>query len=157
MKKTFLYLFCLALPLIAMAQYKTQAEPADIGKALRNPLTLPSAAAGLIGLDPSRLSVSHSYSMSVVSLGGHALSQGLYLNTISYQLSDPLLLSVQWGVAHQPFATTSQHSLFSNGPFISNARLLYKPSKNTIFEIQYQHIPNGYGYRGYRPLPFFPE
>ncbi|MBD3376091.1 hypothetical protein GF406_13735 [candidate division KSB1 bacterium] len=142
----FIFMFLLILPGLLLAQYKTDTNPINIAQAISQPVNAGKAAMGILGLDPSKLHISHSYQMNVGSLGGNAFSQGLYLNTLTYQFNIPLTMSVQWGIAHQPFQTGNV-ALMNDGPFISNASLVYRPSKSTVLSIEYATYPtNYYGY-----------
>jgi hypothetical protein len=146
-----IFLFFLILPGLLLAQYKTDTNPINIAQAISQPVKAGKAAMGILGLDPSKLHISHAYQMNVGSLGGHAFSQGLYLNTLTYQFNMPLTMSVQWGVAHQPFQTGNNVALLNDGPFISNASLVYQPSKSTVLSIEYSTYPTGYYGYGMTP------
>jgi hypothetical protein len=74
-----------------------------------------------------------------MSLGGHGFSQGVYLNTMSYRFSDPLQVSLQWGIMNQPLGGVQ--SLYQNGFFLSGASLEYKPNRNLSIGVQYNNIP----------------
>lgn len=94
-------------------------------------------------LDPSRFSMSHSYSMSFSSMGGRSFNQGLYLNTMDFRFSDPLTMRLRIGYAHQPFGG----GLGMNGPangqlFLQQARIQYKPSDKVMFTLDYQQLPS---------------
>ena len=109
-------------------------------------------------LDPSRFSMSHSYSVSLFSLGGQTLSQGLYLNTMNFKFSDPLTMQVRIGYLHQPFGGLQNQSPMNGKVFLQRARLEYKPSERTTFSIDIQQYPgpslSPYPYHrgGYYPL-----
>jgi len=133
------------LPALVFGQLKEQLKPQSFSQLL----TQSQGLVGLIGLDPSRFSMQHSYSLGYTSFGGHGFSQGVYLNTMSYRLSDPLQVSLQWGMINQPFGGAS---LYKNGFFLSNASVEYKPNRNFSIGVQYNQIPAsavGLSYRGY--------
>lgn len=60
-----------------------------------------NSSPGLSVLQPDRLSMQQSYSLTAVSGGGGSMSSGVYLNTISYQVSEPLMFSMDVGI-HTP-------------------------------------------------------
>ena len=93
-------------------------------------------------LDPNKLSISHSYSLSYYTAGGSGYNQGLYLNTINYQFSDPLLMQVRFGYLHQPFGGSNNISEGNNKFFVQRAMLQYRPFKNTTLVIDYQAYPS---------------
>lgn len=89
----------------------------------------------------SRFSMSQSYSMSVGSYGGQGYNQGLYLNTMNFQLAEPLFMQLSVGYAHQPFnmgGTGQDKGQF----FLRRAMLQYKPSSKTEITLEYQSIPS---------------
>ena len=47
--------------------------------------------------------MSHSYTMTVGSVGKYGFNQGVYLNTMQWRLADPLFMQIRLGYAHQPF------------------------------------------------------
>ncbi len=83
----------LILPTLAFGQLKQDGK-INMAQALTKPKTL----VGLIGLDPNKFSMSHSYSLSFTSFGGQSYNQGLYLNTMMYQLSNPIKMYFQFGI-----------------------------------------------------------
>ncbi len=103
-------------------------------------------------IKPENFSMSQSYTLSFFNIGGSSISQGLYLNTMNYKVSDPLMMQVRFGYFHHPFGTggfySNQES--NNQFFIQRAMLNYKPSKNISFTIDFQQIPqtmiSPYGY-----------
>lgn len=110
---------------------------------------------GLLGLDPTKFSMSHSYSMMFSSVGGHSFSQGLYLNTMKYQFSDPLSMFVQVGFSHQPFGNLGNDNLQTrNQLFLSGAGLEYKPSENFKLQFQFSQTPGSLYPSRYRLNPF---
>ena len=132
------------IPCSVFAQFKTQNSAPDIQEQLRSTPTKGEGLVSLIGLDPAKFSMSQSYSLSYFSLGGHGITQGLYLNTMSYRFSDPLQFSVQFGLAHQPFGGMGQNQALlnnSNSAFISAAQLTYRPFKNMLLQLEYNSWP----------------
>jgi hypothetical protein len=128
------------LPVVAFGQLKEQLKPQPFSKLL----TQSQGLVGLIGLNPNRFSMQQSYALSYMSLGGHGFSQGVYLNTMSYQLADPLLVSFQWGFLNQPLGSFGVPSLYNNGLFVSGASVEYKPSRNLSIGVQFNRDPRGY-------------
>ncbi|MDZ7293957.1 MAG: hypothetical protein ONB14_00875 [candidate division KSB1 bacterium] len=124
---------------VASAQLKEQSKPLDLARELRTGVT--PGVGGLLGLDPSRLRMSHSYSLSYFSLRGQSMAQGLYLNTIEYDVSQPLQLRLQWGIAHTPFQSAGLRSLGPTGPFVSGVQLQYRPSSKFSLDVGYQALP----------------
>lgn len=122
----------------ANAQFKTQAKPMSLSDHLKS---AQPGVLSIIGLDPSRFSMHHSYSMSYASIGGNGYSQGLYLNTMTYQFAMPLSVSLQFGMANNPFQSAKTASILQNGFFISGAQVRYQPFKNTVLQVNFQQRP----------------
>lgn len=148
MKKLLMMILVLSIvPTLVFGQLKRQSETVDIKNAIIAPLGNTLSGLGLI--DPSKLSMSHSFSMSYFSFGENSLSQSLYLNTIRYQIANPLTLKLQWGIQNFPHNTfMANHPAFKGGPFISGAELDYRPTENIQVKLQYNTMP-GY-YNSYR-------
>ncbi len=148
MRNIILVFLIILLPLSVMAQFKTQARPMDFADRLKTD----QGQFGILGIDMSRFSMSHSYSMNYMSIGGKGVTQGLYLNTMSYQFSIPLTVSLQLGMAHNPFGGMGQNgtaSILQNGMFVSGAQLTYKPTDNTIIQFDFRNTPYSSSYPGY--------
>lgn len=93
-------------------------------------------------LDPSRFEMSQSYSFSLISSGSRSTNVGLYLNTMTYQFSDPLLMQLRIGYLHQPFGGPNNLGLSDKGSvFIQDAHIQYKPMKNMIISLDYGNYP----------------
>jgi len=103
--------------------------------------------------DPSRFSMHQSYSMSFMSGGGQSASLGVYQNSMSFLLSNKLLLNTRFGFYHDPFklgnTTTTNNNMFNNLFF--GADLTYQPKENVLFSIRFDRMP----YYGYYYNPYF--
>lgn len=159
-KKVFILLMIMALALVpgfVFAQLKSQALAPNLPEMLRSIPASTQGLLGIIGFDPAKFHMSHSYSMSYFSMGGKGMTQGLYLNTMSYRFSDPLLLKLQFGYAHQPFNAFGRNvPLVNNGFFVSGAELIYKPLNNMTVHFQFNRLPNQ-SYYYMNPFLFNPE
>jgi hypothetical protein len=141
-------LLVLLIPCLVSAQLKSQDKPIQIKKELLQPA---DPYLGFSLFDPSRLTMSHSVSMSYFSMGGRGLSQAMYLNTMQYQISNPLSLSVQWGIQNYPYNSFSKDNpAFRNGLFLSGAELKYQPSDKFEMRFQYSQMPGLYNPYLYR-------
>jgi len=129
-----------ALPSFLFAQHKKDAN-ANIANALATPGV--NNIVGLLGLNPNKFSMSHSYSLSFGSLGGDNYNMGLYLNTMKYQLADPLTFHLQLGVQHAPFKNQVGYGPESQ-VFVSRAGMEYKPSDNLKLQIEFSQRPGSY-------------
>jgi len=147
MRKSIIIFLLFLTPHFALAQFKAQAKPMSVSDHLRS---AQPGVLSILGLDPSKFSMQHSYSMSYASIGGNGYTQGLYLNTMTYQFTMPLSVSLQFGMANNPFQGAKTASILQNGFFISGAKVRYQPFKNTVLQLNfqqrpYQNFPGTYG------------
>jgi hypothetical protein len=117
-----------------------------------------SSLSGLSFANPSRFSMQQSYSVSAFSTGSGSSSSGLYLNTVSYRISDPLVLSVDMGV-HTPMHSTFAGNSGATGAEASSfvlprVGLDYVP--NDRFSMHFQVYNGPDAWKAYGPYPFFP-
>ncbi len=142
-QRLFVITICLFIfPVVSSAQIRNQ--KVDIGKALK-----PSKVnniVSLLGLDPQKFSMNHSYSLSFGSMGGHGYNSGLYLNRMTYQFSEPLTLYFQVGVQHHPLGNKVGNTTLQNQMFVSGAGLQYKPFDNFSMHFEYSQTPASMSY-----------
>ncbi len=144
-KRLVLLVVLLSVPTLLFGQLKSQTEPLSVGQVLRMPVRSFQGLGSIIGLDPSKLHISQSYSLNYFSFSGQNFAQGLYLNTMEYEFSSPLTMRLQWGFAHSPLSNQGVHGIMGSGPFISAAQLFYQPSKKFSIGIEYNALPYYYG------------
>lgn len=143
MKNRFVVFFVivLAFPVLLFGQFK-QDTKTNFSKALSTPTV--QSIVSLLGLNPNKFSMSHSYSLSFSAMGGQGYNQGLYLNTMKYQLSEPLSFHLQLGVQHHPFSNQTGDSQFQNSAFVASAGMEYKPTDNVKLQLQFSQRPSSY-------------
>lgn len=129
-------------PTLLFAQLKKDTNM-NMAQALTQPTKMQSIV-GLLGLNPNKFSMSHSYSLEFTSFGGQAFNRGLYLNTMQYQFSDPITMYLQIGMQHQPFGSQVENSPYQSKVFVSGAGLQYKPSDNFKVQLEYSEQPGLY-------------
>lgn len=94
-------------------------------------------------IDPDKFEMSQSYSLSYLSSGNRSTNVGLYLNTMSYRFSDPLLVQLRVGYMHQPFGGSRSSLASQQGRvFIQGAHLLYRPTENMMISVDYENYPS---------------
>lgn len=106
--------------------------------------------------DPGKLKMAQSFSMSYQTFGKQGLALGMYTNSLSYQVSEPLSLQMDVSVMHSPYSSLGGDFAKSlSGIYLTRAELNYRPSENTLFQIQFRQLPAslyysgfGYGYGG---------
>ena len=104
-------------------------------------------------LNSSRIKMSHSYSLSYMSMGRQSFNQGLYLNTLDINIADPLQMQVRFGYLHQPLGNMNNQQMMDGKLFLQRAMLKYEPTENMSIVFDYQAypsptmLPNRYYYR----------
>lgn len=131
---------------LALAQVQTlPPKPADDPLQAYTPIT----QKGLF--DPSRFSMTNSYSMSVISNGKQSIYQNLYVNSSKYQLSNNLSLNLDLGYSFNPLSQSGT----KNGTFLPNAELRFTPNDHFLIQMSYHTLnPYDYGY-GFTRSPWY--
>lgn len=116
-----------------------------------------SSVAGFSFLNPNRFSMRQSYSVGMSSGSFGTSSAGLYLNTLSYRLADPLTLSADIGF-HTPFYSSFggptagfQNPGLGSSLVLPHVGLEYRPSEHTSISLHFFNGPDAaraYGYPG---------
>ena len=107
-------------------------------------------------LDPSRMTFSHYVSSSYMSVGGEGIMRNLFMETIGYKISNPLMLTVNLGYLQTPYSSFEPDNSFMSGSFVGSAALTWRPKKNMFLHFEVANYPNyGYGYHNY--YPFMPQ
>jgi hypothetical protein len=116
-----------------------------------------NSVSGFSFLNPNRFSMRQSYSVGMSSGSFGTQSAGLYLNTLSYRLADPLTLSADIGF-HTPFYSSFggpsagfQNPGLGSSLVLPRIGLEYRPSEHTSFSLQILNGPDAakaYGYPG---------
>jgi len=141
MKNFVLILLAIALPLTAAAQMADEAEIKAVTSKYDLGLTKPPS---IPFFDMSRISISHSYSLSYFSGGGISGSQGLYNGTIRYQLANPLTLTLNVGILHDPGALFGSSKFSQNATILPSGWLDWRPSENFMMSIGFETVPAYY-------------
>lgn len=147
-------LIILLVPLLAMAQLKEQTKAPDFSSILEQP-----ANSFLFGLlDPSKVHMNHTLSMSFGMAGGQQMLQNSYLNTMLFNLSDKVTLRTDLGILSTPYHTFKSNSL-DKPQFFGGAELNYQVSDNAFIQLRFESVPyTNYYYNGFYnnyQSPFF--
>lgn len=120
-----------------------------------------NSVSGFSLLNPNRFSMRQSYSVNFASGSYGSSSAGLYLNTLSYKLADPLTLSADVGFYTPLYSSTGslsrrgiQDPRLGSSLVLPHVGLEYRPTKNTTFSL---HLINGQdAYKAYGGSMFDP-
>ncbi len=137
-KRAFFITICMLGPMLAFGQYRGEAK-----SSIFKPTELFRRPSGILEglIDPSRFKMTQSYSLSFFSAGSRSFNQGLYLNTLQYQIADPLTAVLQVGYLHQPLGGAGLTGSSAGQFFIKGASLDYRPSDKTHLFFDYQQTP----------------
>jgi len=148
---TFIFLAFLMVPALTFGQLKKDLVKPDISESLTKP-----AGNYLLGIfDPSRMQMSHSFSMGLSTGGSNSIFYNTYMNMIDFKLSEKLFLKTRIGIMNSPYHTLGENSMFDKPIFFGGAELNYKISEhsNLLFRFEstpYYYQPDYYRTRGDR-------
>lgn len=92
-------------------------------------------------LNSDKLSMHHSFSLGMASMGGFAMSYGTYTNSLNYLISDKWNLQSRIDLV-QPGQTPLPQGVNAINPiFFYGAQLEYKPSENFSFSLSMDNYP----------------
>ena len=97
-------------------------------------------------LDLSRFHMSQSYSLGFFSGSGQSGALGMYTNTISYQLANPLTLTLNMGILHDASVLWGDKKSGTSARFLPSGWLDWRPSENFRMSIGFETIPVFYNY-----------
>jgi len=92
-------------------------------------------------LDPNRFHMTQSYSFLYSSSRAGSFNLGVYLNSIEYQISDPLQIRFDFAYLHSPGNLVSRRGTLPDGQILPGLSLRWRPSKNFLFQFDYHEAP----------------
>ena len=101
--------------------------------------------------DPSRFSMNHSFSASMISMNKQSISVMSYTNNMNFLLRDNLRLQTNMTFMQPHMISSSTQNPYSNSQLYFNAALDYNPTENTHFQVSFGNYPI---YNRYQSLPF---
>jgi len=111
--------------------------------------------------DPSRFHMTNSFTLMYGSSNGRSQSLGVYLNSIEYQVSDPLKIRLDLGYVQNTGALFGSNNRNQrDGRILPGVSISWKPTKNLFFQFNYREMPvyyNGGFYDSYYPNSMFYE
>ena len=130
-------LILLGLISISSGQYKSQIVNGTPIK----PHPSDSEESELSFLNPERFSMNHSFGYSMSSIGGMSFGYGVYSNQMHYLLSDKLSVSANLAFVQPTFSSLPGGLNSFNGQTFYQAKLQYRPSENSRFELIFDNYP----------------
>lgn len=129
----------------------TQPQEFDRGNLMAPEFQPQNSVSGFSFLNPNRFAMHQSYSMGISSGSFGSSSAGLYLNTLSYKLADPLTLSADVGFYTPLYNSTGafsrsgfQDPRAGSSLIFPHVGLEYKPTQNTTFSLHLFNGPDAY-------------
>lgn len=129
------------LPAVGLAQMADKVEVREVTDKYDLGLTKPPS---LPFFNLSRFDLSHSYSIAYFSGSGNSGTQALYNGTIRYQLANPLTLTLNIGVLHDPGSIFGDKKFSDNSRFLPSGWLDWRPSENFRMSIGFETVPAYY-------------
>lgn len=117
----------------AWAQYKTDIPHQNIRESVVG--NTPDLAL----FNSSRFQMHHSFSMSMLNMGGSAVGLGAYTNLFSFALSPKMSLQTQVSLVQPSFGGLQQQ-----GEVYYGVGLNYKATENSFFNFQINNYPTYY-------------
>lgn len=95
--------------------------------------------------NPDQLKMRQSYSIWYSSTPRGSQSLAMYLNSIEYQISDPLKVQFNLGYLHRPSAVARNGvAALENGKILPGLSLTWKPSNKFHLRLDYRQMPGYY-------------
>ncbi|HQO10291.1 MAG TPA: hypothetical protein PLK90_04255 [Clostridiales bacterium] len=95
--------------------------------------------------DMSKLSVSHSLSMSYFNTGSGSVMLNEYIAGINYQISDPLTLKLNLGMSYTPYSSFLPAEENSTDIYLKSATLDYRPNDTFRMRVDFRTVrPSDY-------------
>jgi len=93
--------------------------------------------------DPSRFDIQQGFSISMMNFGSQAMTIAGYNNNITYWANNNLKLNANILLYQPSINNFGVQTDLNTGPKIAyNAGVIYKPTKNSFFEIRIKNLPN---------------
>jgi hypothetical protein len=146
-----LMLIMLILPVLAFGQLKKDLERPSVSNAL-----ITTQNNSLLGfLDPSKMEMSHSVSMSYMTFSGQGMMLNTYLNTMQYNVNEKFSVTTKLGVMNSPYNSFPNNSYLNESHVFGGAELRYRPSENSTISLRVESLPAYYNSYNYSPGSMF--
>ena len=101
--------------------------------------------------DPSRFSMKHSFSMSMLNMNNQAIGVASYTNNMNFSLRDNLQLQTYVTFMQPNMISSNTANPYSTSQLYYDAVLDYRPTENTHFQVSFGNYPR---YSRYQSSPF---
>ena len=101
--------------------------------------------------DPSRFSMNHSFSASMISMNKQSISVMSYTNNMNFMLRDNLRVQTYLTFMQPNMISSNTQNPYSNSQLYFNTVLDYNPTENTHFQVSFGNYQM-YGRRQVSPF-----
>jgi len=101
--------------------------------------------------NPSRFSMNHSFSMSMLNMNSQSVGVASYTNNMNFLLRDNLRVQTYLTFMQPQMLSTNSPTPYSNSQLYFNTVLNYQPTDNTHFQVSFGNYPR---YSRYQTSPF---
>jgi hypothetical protein len=138
----------LALSSVSFAQFRDQLSDQP---SVQSSLVRSDNSDLLFGFfNPANFSMRQSVSMSYSTFDNQGVALGMYTNSMSYRISNPLTLSADVSILNSPYSTLGKNfSQGLNGIYLTRADLNYRPTDNFQIDLQFNQNPMNRYYSPY--------
>ena len=134
---------------IILAQFRmdvpTQTLPTNLNGEL-------DAQPSLSLFDPARFSMSHGFTMSMMSVGGQSVSMAGFTNRITYLAMDNLRFDANVTLYKTQLPFQQKGALMDQLDVAYDAGITYQPTKNSFMQLRFQNIPYYQRYQTHSPF-----
>ena len=95
-------------------------------------------------LDPSKIHMRHSFSMSYAGFSGQGMMLNSYMNIIDFQLSENLFLQTNIGLMNSPYNTFGEDFYLNDTKLFGGAKLKYRINDQSSIQLQFDYTPYYY-------------
>jgi len=123
------------------AQLKSDLQKPNVAKDMK----FNYAGNSLFGfLDPSKMDMHHSFSMSYMAMGKTNAMVNMYMNNMSYRFSEKWMLMTRLGIMNSPYNSLPQDSYLNDTKLFGGAELRFTPSEKTSISLSFDTMPYYY-------------
>lgn len=130
-------LMIIVLISLGAAQHKSALPQQDFS--LKNSAQSDNSIMSLF--DPSRFTMNHSFSMSMMSVGKQSIGIASYTNNMNFALRNNLRLQTFVTLMQPNMLSAQSPSPYANSQVYYNATLNYQPFENTNFQVSLGNYP----------------
>lgn len=144
MNKNIIFLSVIFLVLSFSIEGRAQLKKDSGNPNISNVLSTPNRDFLLGFLDPSKINMHHSFSMSYSGFSGQGMMLNTYLNTIDFQLSENLFLQTNIGLMNSPYNSFGEDFYLNDTRLFGGAKLKYRFNEQSSIQLQFDYTPYYY-------------